>query len=122
MGLSRGGQIALDFTLEFPDRVRTLTVAAGGVGGYESPDEAPSDLWDAPDAMLTAKNWEGLSEWEAAYWADGPGQSPDRVPEIRARVHEWVLRRIAPRRRRGRRSRSTRQPSSGSVTSGLRCW
>ena len=91
VGLSRGGQIALDFTLEFPDRVRTLTVAAGGVGGYESPDEGPSDLWDAPDAMLTAKNWEGLSEWEAAFWADGPGQSADRVPAVRARVHEWVL-------------------------------
>src|SRR5262249_5674974 len=37
VGLSRGGGIALDFTLEYPDRVRTLTVAAGGVSGYESP-------------------------------------------------------------------------------------
>ena len=91
VGLSRGGQIALDFTLEFPDRVTTLTVAAGGVGGYESPDEGPSDTWDAPDAMLTARNWEGLSEWEAAFWADGPGQAPDRVPAVRAQVHEWVL-------------------------------
>ena len=91
VGLSRGGQIALDFTLEFPDRVRTLTVAAGGVGGYQPPDEGPSDVWDVPDAMLTAKNWEGLSEWEAAYWADGPGQSPDRAPAVRAQVHEWVL-------------------------------
>ena len=91
VGLSRGGQIALDFTLEFPDRVRTLTVAAGGVGGYESPDEAPAELWEAAEAMYVAKNWEGLADFETAYWADGPGQSPNRVPEIRERVHEWVL-------------------------------
>src|SRR5262245_10060343 len=34
VGLSRGGHIALDFALECPDRVRSLTIAAGGVGGY----------------------------------------------------------------------------------------
>jgi pimeloyl-ACP methyl ester carboxylesterase len=91
VGLSRGGIIALDFTLEFPERVRTLTVAAGGVGGYESPDEGPAEVWEAPDAMLTARNWEGLAEWEAAFWADGAGQPAGRVPEVHARVHEWVL-------------------------------
>jgi len=91
VGLSRGGQIALDFALEFPHRVLTLTVAAGGVGGYQSPDEGPSDLWDLPDAMLAAKNWEGLADWETAFWADGPDQSPDRVPHVRERVHDWVL-------------------------------
>jgi pimeloyl-ACP methyl ester carboxylesterase len=91
IGLSRGGIIALDFALEFPDRVRTLTVAAGGVGGYESPDEGPAETWEAPDAMMTARNWEGLAAWEAAFWADGPGQPAHRVPEVRSRVHEWVL-------------------------------
>ena len=91
VGLSRGGQIALDFALEFPQRVLTLTVAAGGVGGYESPAEGPADLWDAPDAMLTAKNWEGLADWEADFWASGHGQPPDRVPSVRSQVHEWVL-------------------------------
>jgi 3-oxoadipate enol-lactonase len=91
VGLSRGAVIALDFTLEFPQRVRTLTVAAGGVGGYESPGEGPGDFWDAPDAMQTAKNWEGLSDWEADFWATGAGQPADRVPSVRAQVHEWVL-------------------------------
>ena len=43
VGLSRGGQIALDFTLEFPQRVRTLTVAAGGIGGYSrQPKDRPT--------------------------------------------------------------------------------
>lgn len=91
VGLSRGGQIALDFTLERPERVRTLTVVAGGVGGYESPEELPESTWEPVEAMAEAKDWEGLADWETAFWADGPGQSPDRVPEIRRRVHDWVL-------------------------------
>ena len=91
VGLSRGGQIALDFALEFPERVRSLTVVAGGVGGYESPAELPDETWEAVEAMEQAKDWEALSDWETAFWADGPGQSPDRVPPVRRRVHDWVL-------------------------------
>jgi pimeloyl-ACP methyl ester carboxylesterase len=91
VGLSRGGQIALDFALEFPDRVRSLTVAAGGVGGYESPAELPAETWEPVEAMWKQKEWEALSDWETAFWADGPGQPADRVPEIRRRVHGWIL-------------------------------
>src|SRR5699024_6509504 len=70
VGLSRGGQIGLDFALEFPDRVRSLTVAAGGVGGYESPAELPAETWEPVEAMWKAKQWEALSDWETAFWAD----------------------------------------------------
>ena len=90
-GLSRGANIALDFALEFPERVRSLTVVAGGVGGYESPAELPQGTWQAVEAMEEARDWEALTDWETAFWADGPGQSPDRVPEVRRRVHDWVL-------------------------------
>ena len=91
VGLSRGGQIALDFALEFPDRVRSLTVVAGGVGGYESPAELPAETWEPVEAMWKAKEWEALTDWETAFWADGQGQPPERVPEVRRRVHDWVL-------------------------------
>lgn len=91
VGLSRGGSIALDFAIEFPDRVRSLTVVAGGISGYESPAEPPPETWEAVDAMEEAGDWPALADWETAYWADGPGQPTDRVPDIRRRVHEWVL-------------------------------
>ena len=92
VGLSRGGMIALDFAIEFPQRVRSLIVAAGGIGGYQSPDEADESTFAQAEAWLEAKDWERLSDWEAAYWADGPGQPKDRVdPAIRARVHDWIL-------------------------------
>ena len=41
--------------------------------------------------MLTAKNWEGLADWEADFWASGHGQPADRVPSVRSQIHEWVL-------------------------------
>lgn len=92
LGLSRGGSIALDFALEYPDRVRSLVVAAGGISGYESPEEADASVFEEPEKLLEAKDWEGISEWETAYWADGPGQPKDRVdPALRARVHDWIL-------------------------------
>ena len=92
VGLSRGGSIALDFALEYPERVRSLTVAAGGISGYESPDEADESLFEEPERLMEAKDWAGISEWETAYWADGPGQPPDRVdPTVRQRVHGWIL-------------------------------
>ncbi len=91
VGLSRGGQIALDFAIEFPERVRSLVVAAGGVGGYDAGDEAPEG-WDQVEAWTEAHDWVPVAEWETAYWAEGPGQPAGRVdPEIRARVHDWIL-------------------------------
>ena len=91
VGLSRGGMIALDFAIEHPERVRSLTVVAGGIGGYESPDELPAETWEPVEAMWKEKEWEKLADWETAFWADGHDQSPERVPDVRRRVHGWVL-------------------------------
>jgi 3-oxoadipate enol-lactonase len=91
VGFSRAGSIALDVALEYPERVRSLTVGAGGIGGYESPHEAAPEVFAPAEAMWEARDWDGLAEWETAYWADGPGQPADRVPEVRAKVHGWVL-------------------------------
>ncbi len=91
VGLSRAGSIALDFALDYPDRMRTLVVAAGGVSGYDAGDEAPED-WEQVEAWTDARDWKRVAEWETAYWADGPGQPPDRVdPAIRWKVHDWIL-------------------------------
>ena len=90
VGLSRGGHIALDFALEYPTRTRSLTVAAGSVGGYESPFTSAVD-WDEVEAWEDAKDWDRLTEFETAFWVDGPGQPRDRVaPEIRAMVMDWI--------------------------------
>ncbi len=69
LGLSQGAAIALDFALEYPDRVRSLIVAAGGISGYESPDDAEPPGWQQVEAWIGARNWEPVAEWETAYWA-----------------------------------------------------
>ena len=92
VGVSRAGSIALDFALEYPDRVRSLVVVAGGISGYESPDEGSAEIWEEPEKLYEAKDWQALAEWETAYWADGPGQSRDRLDRsIRAKVRDWIL-------------------------------
>jgi 3-oxoadipate enol-lactonase len=92
VGLSRGGQIALDFALEFSDRVRSLTIAAGGVGGYQSPGSTPEETFAEAERLWEAKDWDRLADWETDFWAEGPGQPRGRVdPTIRARVHDWIL-------------------------------
>ena len=92
VGLSRGGQIALDFALEYPDRARSVSIAAGGVSGYDAPEEADPTIFEEPEAAWKARDWAAVSEWETRYWVDGPGQPADRVdPAIRARVQDWIL-------------------------------
>ncbi len=91
VGVSRAGQIALDFTLEFPERVRSLVIANGGVSGYESPDDDYSQFEQA-EKWEEAKDWERLARWETDFWVNGPSQPSDRVPAaIRDRVHDWIL-------------------------------
>lgn len=92
IGASRGGMIALDLTIEFPDRVDALVVAAGGVGGY-MPDGADEydELFEEAEQRWEAKDWEWLTEFDTTFWVDGPGQPPDRVdPGLRSTVEGWI--------------------------------
>lgn len=95
IGISRGGQIALDFTLEHPDRVTALVLVASGMSGWDFPagqeDPAEAAAFEALEAAEQAGDWERLADLETAMWADGPGQSASRIaPELRRRVWRWI--------------------------------
>jgi pimeloyl-ACP methyl ester carboxylesterase len=92
LGTSRGGSIAVDFTLEHPDRVSALIPVASGLGGFDvQPTPEEQALWDEYDRRYDAKDWDWIIETETAFWVDGPGQPPERVPAaIRDRVHAWI--------------------------------
>ena len=67
-----------------------MSVVAGGVGGYEA-DIASTVDWDEVEAWWDTKDWQRLTDFEVAYWVDGPGQPTDRVdPAIRALVSDWI--------------------------------
>jgi 3-oxoadipate enol-lactonase len=92
VGVSRGGQIVLDTTLEFPGRVEALVVVAGGVGGFRPSDQGDGSLWEEAERRWDARDWDWLADFETSHWCDGPGQAATRVdPSIRARVHGWIL-------------------------------
>ncbi|MEX0630486.1 MAG: alpha/beta hydrolase [Chloroflexota bacterium] len=96
VGHSRSGSIVTDFAVTHPDRVRSLTVVAGGLGGYKADvsDEAAATgeaMEKASEASYEAKDWRRLADLEADYWVDGPGQPAGRAdPAVRASVYEWV--------------------------------
>ena len=91
LGLSRGGQIALDFALEYSDRVRSLTNVAGGFGGFEPTGIEPAADWAEVEAWWKAKDWDRLTEFETAFWVAGPGQPLERVDAgILEQVGEWI--------------------------------
>lgn len=93
LGLSRGAMIALDFTVENPERVRSLTWVAGGVRGYDFPDDPRDEAVMAQiEPLETAHDWEAVVELETQLWTDGPGQPSDRVdPEVRRKMTQWNL-------------------------------
>ncbi len=93
LGLSRGGMIALDFSVAYPDRVRSLVWVAGGVRGLDVADDPRLEaLWPDMERLEKARDWEPLVELETQVWTDGPGQPADRVdPELRRRMKAWNM-------------------------------
>jgi pimeloyl-ACP methyl ester carboxylesterase len=92
IGLSRGAMIATDFTVEQPERVKSLTWVAGGLRGFEVEDPRLTDLWAEMERLEEARDWEPLVEMETKLWVDGFGEPEDRVdPEVRKKMIEWNL-------------------------------
>ncbi|HVC32088.1 MAG TPA: alpha/beta fold hydrolase [Chloroflexota bacterium] len=92
LGLSRGGQIAVDFTLEHPEMVDALVAVAAGISGYQGPaTEAELQLFHEYGALSESKDAEGLIELGVRVWVDGPGQPVGRAAAtVRDRVREMM--------------------------------
>ena len=93
VGNSRGGQIAIDTTLEFPERVAALVTVGSGPGGFDPgitfPDEAPYFAEAERLESAEVKDPDAIADLDVRLWVDGPGQPADRVPSsIREAVRE----------------------------------
>ena len=86
IGNSRGGQIAIDFTLEHPERVLALVPVAASVSGYEHhPDGSKRanlelEFFKKMDKLWNNKAWDELTALQVHVWADGPSQPEGRAP------------------------------------------
>ncbi len=92
VGVSRGGQIATDFTLEHPEMVTHLIVVAGGVSGFDAtatPEEGA--IFGQMEALLEQDDFATLTDLDVHVWGDGPAQPEGRMAAApRAKMREMV--------------------------------
>src|ERR1035437_2010392 len=87
VGNSRGGQIALDTAIEFPERVVAVVGVGAGLGGFEG-ELTPNEqvLFEQADAIMSAAepDLDAIAALAVRLWVDGLGQPVGRVEIGRA--------------------------------------
>ena len=98
IGISRGGQIAIDFTIEHPECVSALVAVAAGISGYEySANDDPQakrefELFNRMDELWDKKAWQELADLQVWVWADGPSQPEGRADlKVRSYMRDKIL-------------------------------
>lgn len=94
LGLSRGGQIAIDFTVEHPERVAALIPVAAGLSGFTdyTPTQDEIELEERMEEAQKAQDWERLAEMEICLWGDGPNQPEGRASKaVRDKMRTMIL-------------------------------
>jgi len=92
-GISRGGQIAIDFTLEHPECVFALVAVAAGVSGYNyQPIESENatheiEIFNHMDELWEKNAFDELADLEVHVWADGPSQPVGRAA---SHIHDYL--------------------------------
>ncbi len=95
IGTSRGGQIAIDFTLEHPEAAVALVAIAAGISGYDyHPGDSEQarqefELFTRMDELWEKNAFDELADLEVHVWADGPSQPVGRAP---ASIREYIYR------------------------------
>lgn len=91
LGNSMGGGLALDLSLEAPERVAGLLLLSPSISGVpERPlDQATQRLADLIDPAFEAGEYDEVNRLETWLWLDGPGQEEGRVKDpVRALAME----------------------------------
>ena len=99
MGVSGGGSLAIDFTLEHPEMVDALIPVTAGVSGFRPSEEM---MREHPDVVRMYTDLEeAFAQHDIAravevsleLWTDGPGRLPGQAaPDVRDRVREMTTR------------------------------
>ena len=99
MGVSGGGALALDFTLEHPEMVDALILVTAGVSGFQPSAEQMQQhpevmrLYTSLNEAFERHDIPQSVEISLALWTDGPGRLPGQAaPAVRERVREMTTR------------------------------
>jgi pimeloyl-ACP methyl ester carboxylesterase len=93
IGNSRGGQIAIDFALEFPDRALSLIPVAAGLSGFDIAEPSPElkAEWDLCEQIESLADPEESLDRMASFWCDGPRSPLGRcLAHVRAKVRQMI--------------------------------
>lgn len=90
MGCSKGGGVAMDFTLKHPEMSAALIMVCSGPAGFDF-DAAPPPQWDELVAAFQAGDLEKTAMLETEIWVDGsrPPNSVDAA--VRDKVTEMNM-------------------------------
>jgi pimeloyl-ACP methyl ester carboxylesterase len=92
IGVSMGGQVALDLAIAHPELVEMLVVLAPGIDGWEH-SAAMKAEWDLEEAAWKSGDLDEVAWVNVRTWLDGPARGPDVLPEaLRQRVFEMQRR------------------------------
>lgn len=88
IGCSLGGEMILDFALDYPEWVTALVVVSTAPGGFELQGEPPRYLMEMM-AAIEQGELALASELQNRLWVDGPFRQPEQVnPLVRQRAAE----------------------------------
>jgi pimeloyl-ACP methyl ester carboxylesterase len=89
LGMSMGGEAAIDFTLAHPEMVSSLVLAGSAVSGFRDPDEENNPRWQPFEEAEKAGDLDRLADLVVQVWVVGDGRSADQVPaDVRRRIYE----------------------------------
>lgn len=98
LGLSLGGALAVDFTLQHPEKVSALVLASSGLTGYDPPPEVLEELKRAGQMILAGNQEQGV-ELLLRLWTDGPQRKPNEVnPAVREKIKRMIEENLAQER------------------------
>ena len=87
VGISMGGETALDLALDHPARIAGLVLCSTLAARREEPGPELVAIWQTSDAAYEAGDLAGAVEIETAGWVDGVGRRPGTLdPAARVRA------------------------------------
>jgi len=94
VGLSLGGRIAVDFALEYPDRVGALVLAGPGLSGYDWSQSDQSWVEPVTEAVRAGDSVRAAELWLESPYMVPAMKNPDLAPRLqklaRANARIWV--------------------------------
>ncbi len=91
VGCSKGGTLAMDYTVLNPNRVKALVMVTSNPSGYEFKEDPPP-IWNEMVKAWDAGEVEKVCEFEVQFWVAGMGREADAVPKaVRDKVYAMNL-------------------------------